>query len=53
MAFEAICIAIDYDGLSEQIGFELLRRLPARSLTTEVLIDEQRGQELLAEAGDV
>lgn len=52
LAFEAICQAMEMDGLTEQTGFELLRTQPAVSLYAEPYIDEQRGQEMLAKAGD-
>lgn len=56
LAFEAIWIGMRYDGLTEETGFALLRRAPARLLMAQVFIDEERGQELLAwgtEGGDV
>ena len=52
LAFEAIWQATRYDGLTEQTGFELLRRVEPVTLMGEEWLDEARGQELLAEAGD-
>lgn len=56
LAFEAISQAIEYDGLTKTTGMQLLRRVEHGLLLNEVVIDEERCQDLLAwatEGGDV